>query len=474
MRRNGRGDAFDDELFERAEHPAAGVFPRRSPSHHLGDQTVVRPRDLIALAEPRVHADARASRLLIPRDAPGCRQETARGILGVDPALNGVPAGTEDPAGKHVTLFETERLASGDPQLGGHQVQAEYLLGDRVLDLEPGVDLQEIELPSVRVDKELDGSGVHVTAGVRHGGGRLAHSGNQVGQPRRRSLLYELLMTPLKRAVPGAEPERASRSLGQDLHLDVLGGRKVPFEVDVAVSEIGGGLSRGGLQCGRHVLGAVRHFETPSAASPRRLDRDRISAPITERDDLFGALDGLHRSRDRRHARGARQSPRLHLVAGQTQRLGRRSDPHQARIGEGFGGVGSFGEEPVPGVNGLRAGAPSRLHDCPDVQVGIGRRRPGEVDGVVGESDVAGARVRVREHCHGGYAQVAARAPHAHGDLSPIRDQHLGEHQLVAQRGPDFDTWLASGCPTSSSASSAASSNRSKSIPTSVPMSISM
>ena len=281
-------------------------------------------------------------------------------------------------------------------------------------------------------------------------------------------------MAALQRAVPGAEPERASGSLGQDLHLDVLGGREVPFEVDVPVPEVGCGLSRGGLQCGRHVLGAVRYFETPSAASPRCLDRYRVAAPIAERDDLFGALDGLHSSRDRRHARGPRQSPRLHLVACQTQRLGRRSDPHNAGVGEGFGGVGSFGEEPVPWVNSLRAGAPSRLHDGPHVQVGIGRRRPGEVNGVVGESDVTGSRVRVRENGHGGDAQVAARAPHAHGDLSPIGDQNLGEHQLVAHRGPALDTWLASGWPTSSSASRAASNNRSKSMPTSVPMSISM
>jgi hypothetical protein len=50
-------------------------------------------------------------------------------------------------AGDDVLLHQPERLAGGDPQLLLDEVQAEDELGDRVLDLQAGVHLQEEELP---------------------------------------------------------------------------------------------------------------------------------------------------------------------------------------------------------------------------------------------------------------------------------------------------------------------------------------
>ena len=48
---NGRGDAPDEELVERAEHPPSGVVSRRGPRHHLRDQAVVGRWDLVAFAK---------------------------------------------------------------------------------------------------------------------------------------------------------------------------------------------------------------------------------------------------------------------------------------------------------------------------------------------------------------------------------------------------------------------------------------
>ena len=68
-----------------------------------------------------------------------------------------------------------ERLAHGDAQLRRHQVDAGDRLGDRMLDLEPGVHLQEIEL-AVRRQQELAGAGVAVADGGRGAHRRLAHA----------------------------------------------------------------------------------------------------------------------------------------------------------------------------------------------------------------------------------------------------------------------------------------------------------
>ena len=55
-----------------------------------------------------------------------------------------------------------DALAGGHPELSVDQVDAGGQLGDRVLDLEPGVHLQEVELVGGRLVEELDGAGVLV------------------------------------------------------------------------------------------------------------------------------------------------------------------------------------------------------------------------------------------------------------------------------------------------------------------------
>ena len=66
---------------------------------------------------------------------PGRGQEVAAGVLAVDPELDRVRV--------RLGVVVAERLAVGDAELLAHEVDAGDLLGDRVLDLEPGVDLEE-------------------------------------------------------------------------------------------------------------------------------------------------------------------------------------------------------------------------------------------------------------------------------------------------------------------------------------------
>src|SRR5439155_2068293 len=123
-----------------------------------------RRRDLLALAEPGVDPDARSPGLLVAGDPTGRGEEVPRRVLGVDAALDGVAARPERPTGQDVRLAEAQALSGGDAELRGHQVEAVDLLGDGVLDLEPRVDLQEVEAPLRRIDEELDRSRVCVPA----------------------------------------------------------------------------------------------------------------------------------------------------------------------------------------------------------------------------------------------------------------------------------------------------------------------
>ena len=103
------------------------------------------------------------------------------GVLGVEPDLDGVAARAQ------VVLGERELGALGDAELEGDQVDAPDLLGDRVLDLQPGVHLEEEEplVGAVAVEQELDGARADVPELLGQRDGRGAHAGPGARRRRR-------------------------------------------------------------------------------------------------------------------------------------------------------------------------------------------------------------------------------------------------------------------------------------------------
>jgi hypothetical protein len=109
----------------------------------------------------------------------------------------------------------------GDRELPGHEVDAVDELGDRVLDLQAGVHLEEVEL-AVVADEELAGAGADVVAPPGGGDRGRAHARAQLGVDRgARRLLDDLLVAALDRAVALAEVDDSCRGVGEDLDLDV-------------------------------------------------------------------------------------------------------------------------------------------------------------------------------------------------------------------------------------------------------------
>jgi len=91
-----------------------------------------------------------------------------RGILGIDPALDGVSARLHLPR-------EGEALAGGDPDLLFHQVGAGDHLRHPVLDLDARIHLYKIMMSGL-VHQKLHGARVRVVHGFRH-----AHGGSTEG-----------------------------------------------------------------------------------------------------------------------------------------------------------------------------------------------------------------------------------------------------------------------------------------------------
>ena len=92
----------------------------------------------------------------------------------------------------------------GDSELFADDVDAGDELGHRVLDLDPPVQLEEVEIEPV--EHELDRAGAPVAEGAAERDRGVAHAFAQLAvECRRGRLLEHLLMTALDRALPLAE-----------------------------------------------------------------------------------------------------------------------------------------------------------------------------------------------------------------------------------------------------------------------------
>ena len=180
----------------------------------------------------------------------------------VDPALDGVAL---DP---DVLLLHRERRPGGDADLLVNQVDAGDHLGDRMLHLDAGVHLDEIEL-AVLVE-ELDRSGAGILQLLHRlrddAADALAHLGIE---GRGGTLLPDLLVAALERAIALAEMDRIAPAVAENLDLDMARLFEVLLDIDRIVAE--GGL--GFRLCGGERMGEVALPCGPPSCRARRRPR---------------------------------------------------------------------------------------------------------------------------------------------------------------------------------------------------------
>src|SRR6185437_6423459 len=105
----------------------------------LGEQRIEITGDRLSAPQGVLEAQIGRARRLQHRQRSGLRQKVALGILGADAAFDRMAAPRRRPR------YVAEAEAGDDLQLQAHEIEAGYLLGHRMLDLKPGVHLQEEE-----------------------------------------------------------------------------------------------------------------------------------------------------------------------------------------------------------------------------------------------------------------------------------------------------------------------------------------
>ena len=138
-------------------------------------------------------------------------------------------------------LRDRQLAAGGDADLLQHEIDPGDHLGDRMLDLDARVHLDEIEL-AILV-KKLDRADAEVLQ-LAHGlGDDLADLVTRDDVERGRgAFLHHLLMAALQRAIALAEMNGVAAAVTNQLDLDMARSLQIFFEIDRVVAERGLGL----------------------------------------------------------------------------------------------------------------------------------------------------------------------------------------------------------------------------------------
>src|SRR4029450_2811630 len=124
-----------------------------------------------------------------------------------------------------------------DPHLFADDVPPCHQLRHRVLDLQPAVDLDEVER-ATGADEELEGPRVAIADRSTRAFDRSLHRLSRlVVQGCGGRLLDQLLVAPLDRAFALAESENASLGVAEHLDLDVTGGIDNLLQIERTVAE---------------------------------------------------------------------------------------------------------------------------------------------------------------------------------------------------------------------------------------------
>ena len=286
MQGGAHGDTFDDRLSQGASGSGDGLLPAGAGDDDLGEHRVEQGGDDITLGNSGLDTDTGAGRPAQASDGAGGGSQATGGVLTGDAQLEAVTA----------RLIElTEATALCDAQLDLDQVGASDLLGDAVLHLETGVDLQEPHI-ALGGQEELAGGHPDVVDRLQEATGGLDQTPvDALGQEGCGSLLEELLVASLQGAVAGGDHGETAVAVAGALGLDVTCGCDEPLQDEGSAALRRGLEGRGGPD----LVVVVQDGDAASAATVGALQGHRVAVGGGEGDDGLGVGDRVGDARHR-------------------------------------------------------------------------------------------------------------------------------------------------------------------------------
>ena len=121
----------------------------------------------------------------------------------------------------NLLLAQRQGFASRHSDLPGHQVLASDHLGYRMLDLQPGVHFQEVELAVIGQQKLHSASALIIHRSCSRQGS-IAHGFAQLWADGGAGRFFnDFAMATLHRAIALAEKNQVAMAVAEDLHLDM-------------------------------------------------------------------------------------------------------------------------------------------------------------------------------------------------------------------------------------------------------------
>src|SRR5207248_9278079 len=298
---------------------------------------------------------------------------------------------------RNVLLPIFELGAGGDANLLLHQIEPRQHLGDRMLDLQPGIHFDEIEL-AVLI-KKLDGTGPFIAElfhRLRHPpADRLALLGIEGRGVR---LLPYLLMAPLQRAVALAEMNGPAAAISHDLDFDMTRAGEVFLEIDITIAERRLRFRLGGLNRVFKLAFAMRDLHATTAAAGCRLDERRIADPLCDAPAIFDIGNTPVRSWDYRYAKLLGGAFGLDLVTHDPDMFGAGTDEFDAVFGQNLGKTRILGKKAITRMHRFCSSDFAGGHDGGDIQITVACWRRSDAHALIGKPDVHRFLVRRRMH----------------------------------------------------------------------------
>ena len=280
-----------DEVFDTGDHgfvqgrlhATDSVLAISTPNQQLGQQGIKAARHFVSRMSVRVAADAKPAREMTLPKSTRTGNKFPR-ILSVQTALDGMT-----PPGD-VLLIHRQRLALCYTDSKFHEVVAGDEFGDRVLNLNAWVDLEEVEI-TVGISQEFERRQTLVAHGLR----TLAHKGSDfcsffIGEPG--SFLHQFLMSALNGTKPFAEMNGVF-TVAQNLEFDVLCAFDVLLHEDALVAKrrFCPGLAK--LEGALKLVGFLDDLHADAATSSSRLDDHGVADFLSQGTGNLGTGDGL-------------------------------------------------------------------------------------------------------------------------------------------------------------------------------------